>query len=66
MLTESTLFEARWRNVVRLARALGVPVPKWCNRRRRRVVIRRVLEAVYPPIDWAAQVRWSAAGRAMT
>jgi hypothetical protein len=59
---ESTLLAARWRNVTRLARALGVPVPAFCDRRRRRVVIRRVLAALYPPLDWAAEARRSAAG----
>jgi hypothetical protein len=61
---ESTLLAARWRNVARLGRALGVPVPAFCNRRRRRVVIRRVLEAIYPPLDWTMEARRSAAGRA--
>ncbi len=61
---EATLLAARWRNVVRLARALGVEVPKRCGRRRRRAVVRRVVAALYPPIDWAAEVERSAAGGA--
>jgi hypothetical protein len=45
-MTESQIMQARWRNVVRLARALGVEVPKWRNSRRRYVVVRRIVEAL--------------------
>ena len=37
---------ARWRNVARLARALGVPVPKGHGWRRRYVTVRRIAQVL--------------------
>jgi hypothetical protein len=48
-LTESKLMLAKWKNGERLARALGVEIPKGHGFRRRYVTVRRIVQILERP-----------------